>query len=222
MSLRSVESQLILIGSGALIDPTAELGECPVRNIADLHLIIGEQAVIRSGCVVYAGSTIGAHLSLGHHVVIREENRIGNHVSVWGNSTIDYGCIIGDRVKIHTSVYVAQFTVIEDDVFLAPGVIIANDPHPGCPRARECMRGPLIKKGAQIGVNATLVPFITIGEYALVGAGSVVTRDVPDRAVVYGNPARVVGRIEELTCLFDPPLVMKPYPSCSEGGKDVQ
>jgi acetyltransferase-like isoleucine patch superfamily enzyme len=119
--------------------------------------------------------------------------------------------LIGNNVKIHTSVYVAQFTIIEDDVFLAPGVIIANDPHPGCPRSRECLRGPVIRRGAKIGINVTLVPFVDIGEYAFIGAGSVVTRDIPPRAVVYGNPARVVGTIDDLSCIVNPQLVERPY-----------
>lgn len=212
MSLKRVTDELIVVGAGAIVDPTAVLGEMPERSVGDLVLRIGENACIRSNAVIYAGSTIGSHLNTGHNVVIREENRIGDHVSIWGNSTIDYGCIIGNNVKIHTCVYVAQLTVIEDDVFLAPGVIIANDPHPGCPRAPDCMRGPTIKRGAQIGVNVTLLPFITVGAMALIGAGSVVTRDIPPRALAYGNPARVVGTIDDLTCTVDPPLVERPYP----------
>src|SRR5207248_1301845 len=84
------------------------------------------------------------------------------------NSTVDYGCVIGSRVRVHTGVYIAQFTVIEDDVFLAPGVMIANDRHPIC---RDCMRGPTIKRAARVGINATLLPEIVVGEAALVGAG---------------------------------------------------
>ena len=163
--------------------------------MTDLTLEIGAHAVIRAFSVIYAGSRIGAHLATGHGAVIREENQIGDYLSIWNNSTIDYGCVVGDGVKIHTGVYVAQFTVIEDDVFLAPGVMIANDRHPTC---AECMKGPTIKKGARIGINATLLPEVVIGEGALVGAGAVVTRDVPPGCVVIGNPARVVGRADQL------------------------
>jgi len=212
MSLGRVPDELIFIGPESIIDPTATIGECPVRLVSDLTLRIGEGACIRSGSVIYAGSTIGTHFNIGHNVVIREENRIGDHTSVWGNSTIDYGCTIGNNVKIHTCVYIAQFTAIEDDVFLAPGVMVANDPHPGCPRGRDCMRGPTIRRGAQIGINVTLLPFITIGEMALIGAGSVVTKDIPPRAIAYGNPARVVGTLDDLACIVNPPLVERPYP----------
>jgi acetyltransferase-like isoleucine patch superfamily enzyme len=211
MSLLRVAEELIKIGPDATIDTTASVGELPGRSIEDLTLRIGRGAYIRSGTVIYAGSTIGEYLTTGHNVVVREENVIGDRVSIWGGSTVDYGCRLGNRVKIHTGVYIAQFSTLEDDVFLAPGVVLANDPHPGCPRSRDCMRGPTIKRAAQIGVNATIVPFVTIGESALVGAGSVVTRDVPARAVMYGNPARVVGDIDDLRCIVDPPLIDRPY-----------
>jgi acetyltransferase-like isoleucine patch superfamily enzyme len=174
----------------------------PGRPIGDHTLMIGRGACIRSGTVIYAGSSIGSDLETGHNVVIREENTIGDGFSIWNNSVVDYGCTIGSRVKVHCSVYIAQFTVIEDDVFLAPGVMVANDLHPGCPLANECMRGPTIKRGAQIGVNSTLLPFVTIGEGAVIGAGSVVTQDVPAHALAYGNPARVVKDICELRCSF--------------------
>ena len=178
------------------LDPRAVVGELPGRKIADLTLSIGPHAIIRSFSVIYAGSRIGAHLETGHGAVIREENRIGDDFSIWNNSTVDYGCVIGSRVRVHTGVYIAQFTVIEDDVFLAPGVMIANDRHPIC---RDCMRGPTIKQAARVGINATLLPEIVVGEAALVGAGAVVTRDVPARAVVVGNPARVIGSVDQLT-----------------------
>ena len=206
------DQTLFEVGSDFVCAGSALVGCLPTRSISSLLLRIGEGAVIRSGSVIYAGSSIGARLNVGHNAIIREENRIGDDFSLWSNSTVDYGCVIGDRVKIHHNVYVAQFTVLEDDVFLAPGVMIANDPHPGCAFSKQCMRGPTIKRGAQIGVNATILPMVTIGERALVGAGSVVTKDVPPGAVVVGNPARVSVRIEDLTCIIEPPLTDRPYP----------
>src|SRR5205814_1246514 len=104
------------------------------------------------------------------------------------------------RVKIHGKCYLAQFTVLEDDVFLAPGVSVANDPHPGCAFSKQCMRGPTVRAGAQIGAGVTLLPFVTVGRRALVGAGSVVTKDVPAETVVAGNPARPIRSIYNLGC----------------------
>lgn len=199
-------SSMVELGDGSKVDPEVILGYLSGRRIADMALSIGPGARIRSGTVIYAGSTIGAGLETGHNVVIREENAIGDHLDIWNSSTIDYGCDIGTGVKIHCNVYVAQFTTLEDNVFLAPGVTIVNDPHPLC---GLCMRGPTIKCGARVGVNATLLSHVTIGEGALVGAGSVVTSDVPARTVVYGHPARPVKSVEDLTCRFE--LVERPY-----------
>ena len=96
---------------------------------------------------------------------------------------------------------------------MAPGVMIANDPHPLC---GLCLRGPTICRGARIGVNVTLLPRVTVGEGALVGAGSVVTRDIPAGTLAYGNPARPVKPVEELSC--DLGLVAHPY----RAGLDVR
>lgn len=199
----------VVIGGDYRIDRGVLLGYPVERKIKCKELVIGKKARIRSGSVIYQGSRIGENLETGHNVIIREENNIGSDFKIWNNSMVDYGCKIGNRVKIHSGVYIAQFTVIEDDVFLGPGVMVANDIHPGCRLSAKCMRGPTIKKGAQIGVNVTLLPFIEVGEDSLIGAGSVVTKDVPSRSVVYGNPAKVVKSIYELRCVTG--LMDRPY-----------
>lgn len=185
----------IHLGRGHAIDPGARVGVPSPRLKSGPSLWIGPGAMIRSGTVIYLGSKIGRGLETGHNVVIREQNRIGDHLKIWNSSTIDYGCQIGNHVKIHCNCYVAQWTVLEDGVFLAPGVTIANDLYPGDPVSARLMRGPRLEKGVQVGVNATILPYVRIGSGALVGAGAVVTRDVPAGAVVVGNPARVVGPI---------------------------
>jgi acetyltransferase-like isoleucine patch superfamily enzyme len=178
------------------VDGSVLLGYPSARCDAEL-LTIGDDAHLRSGTVVYAGTTVGRGLQTGHNVVIREQVRIGDDVSIWSNSVVDYGCVIGDRVKIHSNCYLAQYTELEDDVFLAPGVTIANDLYPGSRVSGDAMAGPLIREGAQIGVNVTLLPYITIGRGAIIGAGSVVTRDVPDGMIAYGNPAVVVRAVPD-------------------------
>jgi acetyltransferase-like isoleucine patch superfamily enzyme len=170
----------------------------PVSRVDTDPLILGPGARLRSGTVIYDGTTIGRSLQTGHGVVIREACRIGDDVSIWSNSVVDYGCRIGDRVKIHCNCYVAQFTELEDDVFLAPGVTIANDLYPGDERSARLMAGPRIGAGAQIGVNVTILPFVRIGPGALIGAGSVVTRDVAAGVVAFGNPAVPHRRVAEL------------------------
>jgi len=175
------------------------LGYPPAREIENRRLVVGPGARLRSGTVIYLGSAIGRDFETGHNVVVREENEIGDEVSIWSNSVVDYGCKIGSRVKIHTGVYIAQFTTIEDDVFLGPGVMIANDLHPIC---TECMLGPTIKVGARIGLNVTILPHVVIGENALVGAGAVVVRDVEPGTVVAGSPAKVLGMVKDLRCIY--------------------
>lgn len=190
----------VKLGAGARIDPGASVGYAPLRSIKDQMTIIGDNAVCLSGSVMYQGCRVGDGLIIAHHAIIREENVIGNNFNLWAHSVIDYGCQIGDNVKIHSHVYVAQFSVIEDNVFIAPGAILSNDPHPGCTNSWECLKGPVIRKGAQIGAHVTILPGITVGEDALIGAGSVVTKDVPADAVVYGNPAKVIKKIADIRC----------------------
>ena len=190
----------IVIGKNKKLGLHVQVGLAPGRKVSNLRLAIGDGANIRSGTVIYLGSRIGNHLETGHNAVIREENKIGDHFSVWTNSIIDYGCRIGDNVKVHCNCYFAQYTTIEDDVFIAPGVIVANDLHPGSPDFRDCMKGPTIKRGAQIGCNVTLLPHVTIGEHALIGAGSVVTKNIPPYTVAYGNPARASKKVTEIRC----------------------
>jgi len=162
------------------------------------RLVLGPGARLRSGTTLYDGSTIGAGLETGHGVVVREGCVIGDDVAIWSNSVVDYGCRIGDRVKIHCNCYVAQYSELDDDVFLAPGVTIANDLYPGDERSAAVMAGPKIGKGAQIGVNVTILPYIRIGAGALIGAGSVVTRDIPAGVVAFGNPAVERGAVADL------------------------
>lgn len=212
MYIVRADKKFVKVGDDSFIDPTVIIGEIPERPIKEMQLTIGTGAKIRSNSVIYSGSTIGNHLNTGHNIIIREECIIGDYVMIWSNSILDYGCNIGNRVKIHSLVYISQFTVIMDDVFLAPGVTIGNDLHPGCEKSRECMKGPTIKKGAQIGLNATILPYVTIGEHAFIGAGSVVTHDIPSRKVAYGVPAKVICDVGEIKCIHQPPWVEKPYP----------
>lgn len=175
-------------------DPTALIDEgvrlrYPVAREVSRRFALGSSPRLRSGTVLYDRTAIGERFETGHNVIIREDCEIGDDVCVWSNTVVDYGCRIGNRVKIHTGCYIAQFTVLEDDAFLAPGVMIANDLYPGDAASAQLMAGPTIEKGAQIGVNVTILPYVKIGAGALIGSGSVVTKDVPAGVVAYGNPA---------------------------------
>jgi acetyltransferase-like isoleucine patch superfamily enzyme len=187
----------LAVGRGLIADAGVVLGYAPSRADPGA-LLLGDDARVRSGTVIYSDSEIGARLQTGHNVVVREGTRIGDDVSIWSNSVVDYGCVLGDRVKVHCNCYIAQYTELEDDVFLAPGVTIANDLYPGHPESARAMAGPRIRARAQIGVNVTILPYVTIGTGAIIGAGSVVTRDIPDGMVAYGNPAVATRPVSEL------------------------
>lgn len=166
-------------------------------------LVLGAGARLRTGTVLYHGSRIGVGLETGHGVVVRETCEIGDQVCIWSNTVVDYGCRIGDRVKIHANCYIAQYTEIDEDAFLAPGVTIANDLYPGSDESARMMSGPHIEAGAQIGVNVTILPYVRIGAGTIVGSGAVVTRDLPPRVVAYGNPARPHRDVGDLPSIGD-------------------
>ena len=192
-----------LIGADLDADDGVALGYPSGRGVSN-RLRLGDSARLRSGTVLYAGSRIGHRFATGHHVVVREDSIIGDDVSIWSNTVVDYCCVIGNRVKIHANCYIAQYTEIGDDVFLAPGVTCANDLYPGMAESASLLLGPRLQAGAQIGVNVTLLPFVTVGRGAVVGAGSVVTRDIPAGSVAYGCPAVPVGDVESLRARWGP------------------
>lgn len=185
------------IGDGTVIDDFVVLGRQPL-DTALQPLRIGIDANIRSHTVIYAGTTIGDRFQTGHGVMIREENEIGSDVSVGTHSIVEHHVVIGDGARIHSNAFIPEFSVIEDGAWIGPSVTFTNARYPLSPHAKANLRGPIVRSGAKIGANATLLPGVVIGRDALVGAGSVVVRDVPDGAVVVGNPARVIKLAAEI------------------------
>src|SRR6185503_2067307 len=152
---------------------------------------IGDGTIVSTGAIVFAGSRIGARVILGDQSCVRERVAIGDDVVLGRGSYVENDTTIGDRTKIQAEAYVTAYSTLEEDVFIAPCVVTTNDNFMGRTEKRlELMRGPTIRRGARIGGGAILCPAIEIGEEAFVGAGAVVTKDVPARAVMVGNPAR--------------------------------
>jgi acetyltransferase-like isoleucine patch superfamily enzyme len=189
----------VSLGENCVLEDFCLIGVAP-RGARDgeLPTRIGDGAVIRSHTVIYAGNEIGRNFQTGNKVNVRESNRIGDNVSVGTLSVIEHHVEIGNNVRIHTQAFVPEFSVLEDGCWIGPNVVLTNARYPLSPGVKESLAGPVIRRGAKIGANATLLPGVVIGEYAIVGAGAVVVHDVPAGAVVVGNPARIINDVSKL------------------------
>ncbi len=159
---------------------------------------LGAGTVVSTGGVVFAGARIGARVIVGDSACVRERCEIGDDVVIGRGSLVENDTTVGARTKIQAHAYVTAYSTVEDDVFIAPCVVTTNDNFMGrTERRRELVRGPTIRRGARVGGGAVLCPGVEIGEEAYVGAGAVVTKDVPPRSVVIGNPARVIRDVPD-------------------------
>jgi acetyltransferase-like isoleucine patch superfamily enzyme len=193
----------VRLGGGCLIEPGAIVGKRPrlrpgssaAASAPAAPLVVGEGVTICAGAVLYAGATIGPHAIIGDQSQVRERAVVGERTVVGRGSTVDFGARVGDRVSIQTLVYLTAEALVEDDVFIGPGVTTTNDDTMGRHARGERLRGPILRRACRVGGGVTLTPGVEIGEEAFVAAGAVVTRDVGPREVVMGVPARVVRRV---------------------------
>ena len=153
---------------------------------------------VHESSYVDEGATIGENTKVWHFSHVLSGAQIGKDSVLGQNVNVGSRAIIGNGVKIQNNVSVYDDVIIEDDVFCGPSCVFTNviNPRAFVERKNEYKK-TIVKKGASIGANATIVCGVTIGEYALVGAGSVVTKDVPPYSLVYGAPARVMGRVDK-------------------------
>ena len=159
---------------------------------------IGAETVVSTGAVVFAGSTIGERCIVGDQSCIRERVQLGENCILGRGSLIENDTTVGAGTRIQAGAYITAYSTLEEDVFIAPCVVTTNDNYMGrTERRRTEMRGPTIRRGARIGGGAILCPGVEIGVEAFVGAGAVVTKDVPPRTLVVGNPARVLRDVPE-------------------------
>jgi acetyltransferase-like isoleucine patch superfamily enzyme len=176
----------LTIGKNYLIQDDVTIG-----NSEEGCVVIGDNALIRSGSIIYSDVKIGNDFKTGHRVLIRENSEIGDNVLIGTNVVLDGHCKLGNNVSVQTGAYITINTTIEDNVFIGPRVVTANDKYMV---TGAKLIGPTIKKGARIGANSTLLPGVIIGEGAVVGSASVVTKDVPAGVTVAGNPARILKK----------------------------
>lgn len=168
------------------------------KKDGEQETVIGDNAVIRSHTVIYAGNKIGNDFQTGHHVLIREDNKIGNNVSIGSNTVIEHHLELKDGVRTQSSCFIPEYSVLEEEAWLGPNVIVTNAKYPRSKNVKKNLKGAWIGKSAKIGAGCTLLPDVKIGANSLIGAGSVVTKDIPESVVAFGNPAKVQKKVSEL------------------------
>jgi len=219
-----MEYKNVKLGANCLIQSNVTIGMPARRYLNEPEenwpiTTLGDNCVLRTGTVIYCETKLGNKFEGGHNLLIRERTVIGNNVMIGSNAVIEDEVLIGDDCRIQSMAFIPGRVIIEEKVFIGPNVVFINDPHPMyCPKYNECVGGATVKKLVRIGANCTILPGITIGENSLIGAGSVVIKDVPPNVVVAGNPAKVIKNIDELTCrmgFFDRAYDWEPYASFS-------
>jgi acetyltransferase-like isoleucine patch superfamily enzyme len=200
-----------VLGTDVKVLEYAVVGKQPVlspRSTASRELLapaeLGPGTIVSTGAIVFAGSHIGARVILGDQSCVRERVTIADDVVLGRGSLVENDTTIGAGTRIQADAYITAYSTLEEDVFVAPCVVTTNDNFMGrTGRRHELTKGPTVRRGARIGGGAILCPGIEIGEEAFVGAGAVVVKDVPARAVVVGNPARVIREVPEEELLRD-------------------
>src|ERR1700704_6685920 len=159
---------------------------------------IGDNTVISTGAIVFAGPSIGADCIVGDQSCIRERVTMADDCVLGRGSLIENDTTVGAGTRIQAEAYITAYSTLEEDVFIAPCVVTTNDHFMGrTEKRRALMKGPTIRRGARVGGGAILCPGIEVGEGAFGGAGAVVTKDGPARKLVVGSPARVLRDVAD-------------------------
>lgn len=190
--------------AGGHVHPTAEVhsGVTLGHEDGDRPPVIGEDAVVRSGSIIYSDVAIGDRFVTGHDVLVREETRIGDDVVLGTKSVVDGHATIESNVSVQTGVYIPPYTHVSERCFLGPNATLTNDPYPL--RTDAGLSGPTLEPDVSVGANATVLPDVTLGRRSFVAAGAVVTESVPPNTLAVGTPA-----------------VHRPLPEELKGGNDA-
>ncbi len=188
-----------VVGDTVRIDDHASLGKRPMKaaNSATTKeqelppLTVGELSIVGTGVVLYRGAAIDGKVLIADLATVRENVTIGRGTIVGRGVTVENFCTVGRYCKLESECYITAYSTLEDRVFIAPGVVTSNDNFVGRTAERfKHFKGVTVRKGGRVGAGTVTLPGVVIGEDALVAAGSVVTRDVPARTIVLGQPAR--------------------------------
>lgn len=183
------------LGNNVVIEDFCIIGT-PVKGEKNLKTVIGDNAIIRSGTVIYAGNIIGNDFQTGNKANIRELNEIGNNVSIGTLSVIEHHVTIKGHVRIHSQVFIPEYSVLGENSWVGPNVVFTNAKYPKSPNVKAELKGPTLEANVKIGANSTLLPNVIIGENSLVGAASLVTKNVEKNTVVAGHPATFKRNID--------------------------
>ncbi|MGI8945341.1 MAG: DapH/DapD/GlmU-related protein [Thermoleophilaceae bacterium] len=181
-----------VIGKPLALGPRSSAARDPLPPVE-----LGSGVTVGAGAVVVEGARVGAGSVVGDQAHVRERAVIGEDSVIGRGSAIDNDVTVGARVRIQTGCYITAYSIVEDDVFVAPGVTLTNDDTMGRHGPDHALRGAKLRRACRIGGGAVLVPGVEVGEEAFVAAGAVVVADVPPRAVVMGVPARVVREVPD-------------------------
>ncbi|MCP5160082.1 MAG: N-acetyltransferase [Hahellaceae bacterium] len=203
----SVIHDNVVIGDNTTIEGFCEIGY-PTALATNKPLIIGNDSLIRSHSLFYAGSIFKDKLTTGHRVTVRENTQAGINLQIGTLSDIQGDCIIGDYVRTHSNVHIGKNSRIGNYIWIFPYVVLTNDPHP----PSETMLGVTIKDYAIISTMAVILPGITVHEHTLVGAHSLVNRDVRAGMLVAGNPAKEICEAASIKLREHPELSAYPWP----------
>lgn len=187
----------VKLGKDVVIEDYCIIG-MPFKGSEGFETVIGDGSRIRAMTIIYAGNVIGAGFQTGNKANIREFNKIGRNVSIGTLSVVEHHVEIGDDVRIHTQAFIPEYSVLKNGVWVGPNVVFTNARVPMAPNAKETLQGPVIETRAIIGANSTLLPGVRIGAGALIGAGSVVTKDIEASMIAFGQPAVAVRKRDDL------------------------
>jgi UDP-2-acetamido-3-amino-2,3-dideoxy-glucuronate N-acetyltransferase len=195
---------VVEVGDGCTIQDGAVLGKQPVlaatssaRREPPGRLVLEPRVVVGSGAIVFAGARIGAGSIIGDQAHIRERTIIGEETVIGRASAIGSDARVGARVRVQTNVWLTSYSIIEDDVFVGPGVVSTNDDAMARGGPGYTLVGPVLRRACRVGGGVVLAPGVEVGEEAFVAAGALVTKDVPARTLVMGVPARAVRDVPE-------------------------